>query len=391
MKIHFKYINYWVLLSTDGIRNKSVRRKFSIALYDVFNDFNNLDNNSNNTSLFKDLNQEYRLRFTFTDNIHRNHFNDYSSGIIASDYKEQNLKSKTVSIINNSLFYKDGEVEFALDISNPYSVLVKIFDSNNIKKSLRIFHKGFKNHLESQASLFYYRIFLMFTQLWNVNHDYSYIHAASFEINNRSVLCSADSGVGKSSLLFALSRKKEYKFISDDLSVINRDGSSSFLGRPLSLKPYHLNYFSFLKPIVRNSMSFMQRLQWEILQDKRLIYRMSYKKIFENKSTNSDIKLCLHFCNHDKQSFDVRDITTEEFISLASTIINNEFFLLFRKLDNMASVPSSRLPSSLDILEKTKNLYQDAFNDIPKKIILIPYKSNPNNLFDFLKSIECLD
>ena len=138
-------------------------------------------------------------------------------------------------------------------------------------------------------------------------------------------------------------------------------------------------------------MSFMQRLQWEILQDKRLIYRMSYKKIFENKSTNSDIKLCLHFCNHDKPSFDVRDITTEEFISLASTIINNEFFLLFRKLDNMASVPSSRLPSSLDILEKTKNLYQDAFNDIPKKIILIPYKSNPNNLFDFLKSIECLD
>jgi len=229
VKIHFKYINYWVLLSTDEIRNKSIRRKFSKALYDVFNDFNNLDNNSSNTSLFKDLDQEYRLKFTFTDNIHRNHFNDYSSGIIASDYKEQNLKSKTVSIINNSLFYKDGEVEFALDISNPYSVLVKIFDSNNIKKSLRIFHKGFKNHLESQASLFYYRIFLMFTQLWNVNHDYSYIHAASFEINNRSVLCSADSGVGKSSLLFALSRKKEYKFISDDLSVVNRDGSSSFL------------------------------------------------------------------------------------------------------------------------------------------------------------------
>ena len=378
-------------MSTDEIRNKSIRRKFSKALYDVFNDFNNLDNNSSNTSLFKDLDQEYRLKFTFTDNIYRNHFNDYSSGIIASDYKEQNLKSKTVSIINNSLFYKDGEVEFALDISNPYSVLVKIFDSNNIKKSLRIFHKGFKNHLESQASLFYYRIFLMVTQLWNVNHDYSYIHAASFEINNRSVLCSADSGVGKSSLLFALSRKKEYKFISDDLSVVNRDGSSSFLGSPLSLKPYHLNHFPFLKPIVRNSMPFMQRLQWGILQDKRLIYRMSYKKIFENKSTNSDIKLCLHFCNHDKSSFDVRDITTEEFISLASTIINNEFFLLFRKLDNMASVPSSRIPSSLDILEKTKKLYRDTFNNIPKKIILIPYKSNPNNLFDFLKSIECLD
>ena len=90
-------------MRTDKIKNQLTRRKFSKALYEVFNDFDGIDIDSKNISAFKDLDQEYKLRFIFTDSKHKNDFNDYSSGIIANNYKEQNLKSKTVSISDNVL------------------------------------------------------------------------------------------------------------------------------------------------------------------------------------------------------------------------------------------------------------------------------------------------
>ena len=61
-----------------------------------------------------------------------------------------------------------------------------------------------------------------------------------------AILFTADSGVGKSALLFQLSQNKDFKFIADDLTIISNQAESFFQGRCLSVKPYHIKYYSFL-------------------------------------------------------------------------------------------------------------------------------------------------
>lgn len=363
----FKHINTSFLLSTEEIKDLSIRREFSRVLFDTFKDFD-----------VQEADVKISFKFCFTDDI---------SPFLLS---KEGLRSQTISLTKDQLHFHDHELNFVVNLKDKFEVIIQINTKESFKQSLKIFHKAFKNNLESQASIFYYRVFLLFSQLWNIQNNYSYLHAAAFSKNNGAVLCSSDSGVGKSSLLFRLSQEKEYDFISDDLTIINNKGRAYFLGRPLSVKPYHINYFPFLRNKVIKIMPFLQKLQWRIVKDSRLLFRLSYKDLFKNKANEMNIKLFLHLCNHSKDTFEIRDISSNELLSISSTILNTEFFLFFQKLNNIASIPSSPFPSSIHVMDKVQEIYLESYQKIPKKLILIPYQSNPNHLYEFLKSEGCL-
>ena len=367
MALIFKHKNAAFSLSVSEIGNKDLKQKIQLALKDVFKGFIICGAEC------------IAIEFIFTDNI--------NSFIKDKEF----VRVKEVKVGKNQTHFKDGELDFLINNSNKFKVYINVSDNETLKSSIRVFNKAFKNNIELQITTFYYRIFLLFTQIWNVENNCSYVHASSIEVNGESILFTADSGVGKSSLLFKLSQDDSFKFIADDLTIISDQAESYYQGRCLSVKPYHLSFYNFLADRLSLLMTRMQKLQWKFLKDNRLTFRMSPKDLFTSICEKSKIKSIIHLCNHDKDTFEIKNITTKELINFTIPILTNELFLANHKLNTLASLPFSPFQSTAKIFTASEDVFNSAFKNVSLKLIFVPYMSNPIDLYDFLKSEGCLN
>ena len=367
MALIFKHKNAAFSLSVSDIGNKDLKQKIQLALKDVFKGFIICGAEC------------IAIEFIFTDNI--------NSFIEDKDF----VRIKEVKVGKFQTHFKDGELDFLIDNSNKFKVYINVSDNETLKSSIRVFNKAFKNNIELQITTFYYRIFLLFTQIWNVENNCSYVHASAIEVNGESILFTADSGVGKSSLLFKLSQDDSFKFIADDLTIISDQAESYYQGRCLSVKPYHLSFYNFLADRLSLLMTRMQKLQWKFLKDNRLTFRMSPKDLFTSICEKSKIKSIIHLCNHDKDTFEIKNITTKELINFTIPILTNELFLANHKLNTLASLPFSPFQSTAKIFKASEDVFNSSFKNVSLKLIFVPYMSNPIDLYDFLKSEGCLN
>ena len=367
MSLIFKHKNAAFSLSVSEIGNKDLKQKVQLALRDVFKGFISCSAEC------------IAIEFIFTDNI--------KSFIEDKEF----VRVKEVKVGKNQTHFKDGEIDFLIDNTNKYKVYINVSNNETLKSSLRIFNKSFKNNIELQITTFYYRIFLLFTQIWNIENNCSYVHASAIELKGKSILFTADSGVGKSSLLFKLSQDEDFKFIADDLTIISDQAVSYYQGRCLSVKPYHLNFYNFLTDRLSPLMSRIQKLQWKFLKDNRLTFRVSPNDLFMGICEKSKIKSIIHLCNHDKEIFEIKKITSQELMNFTIPILSNELFLANHKLNTLASLPFSPFHSTEKIYTASEDIFNSAFNNVSLKLVFVPYMSNPNDLYDFLKCEGCLN
>ena len=367
MKQQYKHKDTSFLLSISEIKNKDLKEKVNHALLDVFRGF------------IPSISSDVDLMFSFTDHL--------QSFITDMEF----IQHKNVKIGKNQTHFNDGELNFLIQNNEPFKILIHVEDNETLRSSLRIFNKAFKNNIELQITTFYYRIFLLFSQLWNLENNCSYLHASAVGINGKSVVFSADSGVGKSALLFKLSKEKNFKFIADDLTLISENTKAFFQGRCLSVKPYHLSFFPFLKEKLKILMGSAQSLQWNIIKDDRLTFRIAPSDIFNEIREEAEIQSVIHLCNHNLDTFSIKEISVQELLQYITPIFTNEFFLAHHKLNILASLPNSPFISSVEMLKKTERVYATTFYNTRVRLVLVPYKSNPHDLYYFLKMEGCLN
>ena len=297
MVIHLRHKNIFIAISTNSIGNKSLKKKVNKSILSTFTGFKKTTNNN------------ISLSFVFTDNI----------GLFFNDKEYVNYKKIRCS--SSQVHYKDHELNFLFDHKLPHKIVVNVKDNETLFSSLRIFNKAFKSNIDLQITTFYYRVFLLFVQLWNLENKCSFVHAASVKKGDEAILFSADSGLGKSSLMLQLSQKKEFEFLSDDLSIISAEGEVFFQGRGISIKPYHLKFFKFLELKVFSLMNFFQWLQWKILNDNRLVFRVNPKNIFSTVASKAKIMRVIHLCNSNSNEFRFEKITSNQLIKYVMPIL----------------------------------------------------------------------
>ena len=127
------------------------------------------------------------------------------------------------------------------------------------------------------------------------------------------------------------------------------------------------------------------------MKDNRLTCRVSPNDLFASICEKSKIKSIIHLCNHDKDIFEIKNITKEELMNFTIPILTNELFLANHKLNTLASLPFSPFQSTAKIYKSSENIFNSAFKNVTLKLVLVPYMSNPNDLCDFLKSEGCLN
>ena len=366
MQQKYRHQDTSFLISVEHISNISLKRRVYAALSDVFQGFIKTDNN------------DYSMSFFFTDNL--------DVFIQEKDF----LRRGNILMGDKQVYFKDDEINFLINLKKQNQIYIRVKDNEKILSSLRIFNKSFKNNIELQATTFYYRIFMIFSQLWNLNNHSTYLHASGVEINGKSILFSADSGIGKSSLLLKLCEDSKYHFISDDMTIVSNKSKAFHQGRCLSIKPYHLKYFDGLITKFNNSMSLLQILQWKFLYKYNLTCRINPCNLFANISKSASIKRVIHLCNHNSVDFKIKRIDLNEYIRLSIPILENELHLANFKLNILASFPDSKFLSTNKVYSQTENILKDALRDVILNVVYVPYMSNPNDLYEFLHSKRCL-
>jgi len=367
MKKYLQHKDQSFLISLSDFNDLSLQKKVWNALEDCFHSFLPAED------------KNIGMSFLFTDHIETFLNQSYT------------LLSKNVHVSDKQIYFKGNDLGFIVNRDNPCYIIINIKDNENIFSSLRIFNKAFKNNIELQISVFYYRIFLFFSQLWNLENRSSYIHAAAIEIEKEAVVISADSGVGKSSLLFRISQQKEVDFIADDLAIVSCDSEVFYQGRALSVKPYHLEFYHFLKDKLQLSMNFMQRIQWSIMSDKRLTHRIKPSILFSRSTQRSNIKRVVHLCNHNSNEFKIQSISAKDFCNIIIPILMKEQFLAHNNWNMITSFPDLGLSTSEDMYRKSREVFEEAFKECRLLLVYVPYRSDPNLLYEFLKREGCLD
>ena len=85
-------------------------------------------------------------------------------------------------------------------------------------------------------------------------------------------------------------------------------------------------------------MASIQKLQWKIIKDNRLTYRIAPTYIFDDTCDKSEIRRIIHLCNHSKDTFEIKDISSDELIGFTIPILTlGSLLIMFGSLSRNES------------------------------------------------------
>ena len=369
--MRFKHGKYTFSISTEHITSKSLQEQVQKAIWHQFKSFLPSDEKSE------------KIKFYLCENVE------------AFFPWRKYLNIGSVKYKDSTLFYNQYGIKFVSHRKDEQlCIYFEISTKSTIRSNCRLLNKTFSNALESQISLFYYRIFIIFTQLANIEMNTTYIHGATVSDNsNNAILFPADSGVGKSSMLFRMAKENRYYYIADDLSIISDNGESYYTGRAISTKPYHLKNFPFINQLIEDDMSYLQKLQWKIVNDNRLVFGVDPQKLFASKiKKKAKVKKIIHLINTNSNEFILKKLDAHSLALASANILMNELILGNQLIYKALSIPGNDMfESPGNFYLKSLNIYETLFKQSETYMLEVPYMSHPDKMYDFLIKNKLID
>lgn len=368
MIFKLKHINDFIEINTELIQDIKFKKLVDKEVSRVFSDFHKIIEKSSSPI----------FRFYFVNNF--NKIWDNSS----------NFQSMGNAHYYNGVFKLNAHGAYIILDTNEDIPTIYFLIKNKIKKDFlyKIKNSNFSSYVETQINTFYYRVFLIFMQWCNLTQKTTFIHASSVAYKDNAYLLSATSGIGKSSFLMAISKNHEFSFIADDLTILKSNGKAFFLGRKMSVKPYHLIYFPWLNDLLKRKMGLMHRLQWKLFsKSKNLIFGLPISSLFKSKpKTGIKVKKIFHLINHHKNNFESIHLSSSDLSRISNAILQTEMFLgleFFSQI-NYFNV-ETRFSTDSKFGSDTRIILENILQSIEVEGILVPYRSDPNDLAAFIK------
>jgi hypothetical protein len=247
---------------------------------------------------------------------------------------------------------------------------------------------------------FIFRCFYPILQLLNLINGRSFVHGSSLEFKNGDgILLTGWGGSGKTSLGSALLlSSSRFKFMSDDIALIDQEGLLYFNPLVAHIYPYNITGFNELENLLRRQSTTLSRLHWKIKRslkgEKGVRRRVMPSKLFECYRDQAHLKKVLFFQRFDGTSFGIEEISCEELADLSSDIIAYEMKALIDLSLKMGALPKSLKDSQIrayenfatlffsleEKLEIQRSFFRTVFSDVERYIVWVPQNSTPKDL-----------
>lgn len=270
---------------------------------------------------------------------------------------------------------------------------LKSFTSERIAPGWML-RSGNSNYLlpsEKVARTFMYNVFDYLTQIVNLGLGQSYMHASSFAKDDRAVAVIAWGGVGKTTSMLKLVGQEGWRFLSDDLGLIDEDGILYRTPKRLQVYAYNVQGEPWLYRTLMGGRSPLDRAAWHLrvrtLGVKRVRRRVSAEELMGEDRVADHAKLtdALFMERADIPAIEIRDMSTRQLAERAAATLIRETQPL---QDLTAAMYSCEwhpvLPAPGVLYERTLATLERCFDAIPVSLVRIPLAATPDELATFL-------
>ena len=247
---------------------------------------------------------------------------------------------------------------------------------------------------ETLAKNFMYNIFDFIMELKflaNGTQGSSFIHASSIENQGKAVLFVAAGGVGKTSIMLQILKKAGWRYLSDDLSIIDSDGRVYFNPKYIQIYPYNVNNDSELYNLLMSGRGIIDKLNWYYRKyrygESSVRRRVDPRTFFggEKVSKSASINKVINLVRTSVKDFEVDEINPHVVSNIASEILSLEInpFFKYSCLCNGGGTDSP-FPKIEEIKERARQRFHEIFKNITCYQLRVPLKATPSDLYEYI-------
>ena len=250
---------------------------------------------------------------------------------------------------------------------------------------------GFLSTEEKNARCFMYDVFDYLSQLAQLQLGQSYVHASTVERYGEGTALVAWSGVGKTSALVKLITEHGFRYLSDDVALVDDAGTVWRTPKLIQLKAFNVEGDDRLRSMLFRGRSALDRFSWTQRVWRHGVEgarrRVAAEELFGAESVARSAPLKRVYCLErvDIADFDVSEITTAELCRRAAGVVLDvmaPFTFLSQAIHSGHHTPI--LPTHVQVLEQTSAVLARALRGVPVLNVRIPLAASPSALATYL-------
>jgi hypothetical protein len=258
---------------------------------------------------------------------------------------------------------------------------------------LRAADWNFLSTAEQHAKNFMYGVFDHITQVAQLPVGQSYVHASSFERDGEGVALLAWGGIGKTSAALKLITEHGWRFLSDDLGLVDDDGILWRTPKRLQVYAYNLAGQARLREMLMAGRSAMDRAAWSWWLHRHgpsgVRRRVSAEALFgaEHIAHSAPLTRLFYLWRTDVPRFATEPLSAHDAAQRGTEVVMQEiepFGYFSRAMHGGAA--GDVLPSVDEVRAATRDVLLRAFRDVPASTVLIPSGATPDDLAAYLLS-----
>lgn len=294
--------------------------------------------------------------------------------------------------------YQAGRVRYEVrSQSKGLEVLLNIAEPGAFRSLMpdtvqRTLHFNFLDYWERRVKSFIYDIFDYVTQSSQLSFNQTYVHASSLERDGKAIALLAWGGIGKTTSLLKLVLEDGWKFLSDDLGLLDGNGRLYRSPKNLQLYGYNLEGQPHIKSALFKNRTMADNLSWSFFKatkgNHRVRRRVSAENLFgaEHVAKSGQMNQAFFLERHRGRDFRSERITPEALADRCVAILIHEISPYTLVASAIHGAGNHRTIMSQGALyAQTHKILTSAFSRVPCEVIGIPTGAGPNELVAYLR------
>lgn len=259
---------------------------------------------------------------------------------------------------------------------------------------LRAANRNYLLPSEKVAKNFMYNVFDYLSQLANLRLGQTYLHASSFERDGRAVAIAAWGGVGKTTSMLKLVGEAGWRFLSDDLGLIDESRTAWRTPKRMQIYGYNLEGQPVLRERLMSGRSPLDRAAFGLVNrtagPKRVRRRVSAEELFgpERIARSGRLDDVIGMERASVPDIVVETIEPDELARRAASTMVREVQPLADLIAAMHSGGSRPiLPTHAEFFDTTRAMLRACLDGVRCRMVRVPLRSDPDALADRLTRI----
>jgi hypothetical protein len=305
-----------------------------------------------------------------------------------------------VTVTPEAFQYQAGRVRYEVRVKpGGLHALVSVPEPGALRSFLpvslqRAMHFNHLDYWERRGKSFIYDIFDYITQSAQLSFHQTYVHASSMERDGKAIALLAWGGIGKTTSLLKLILEDGWKFLSDDLGVVDAHGQLYRSPKNLQIYGYNLQGQDKIESALFANRTMLDSLSWSFFRtikgNHRVRRRVSAEKLFGAKhiAKSGQMSKAFFLERHRGRDFRCEKITPEALADRCVAILLHEispYTLVASAIHGAGNNRTILSPGAM--YAETHKILVSAFSRVPCEVISIPKEAGPNELVDYLRPL----